>query len=242
MTLSSARERVSLLLKLKSESPLSSELSKDLEKAKDVLERLLQRVSRLRTSLEPFERGLSAKDFEASDVHIRGTPTGFICLPTALSPGDPLNITVEGIMAESDKAPSLIKAADDEESRAMCDRTIKMLEWEMEKTAGEEPQFLIVLRWSDMFEPLEKKKTGVIGKRYLAGSAEQLKAFVQTLKKAGIAVLFDDGEYGGGALTYELVQAFGESRSTLIAQLTLSRGVITDNVAITRLLESLSSF
>ncbi len=229
-------------MKLKSESPLSSELSKDLEKAKDVLERLLQRVSRLRTALEPFERGLSAKDFEASEVYIRGTPSGFICLPTALSPGDPLNVAIEGIVAKSEKAPSLIKAADDEESRAMCDRTIKMLEYEMEKTAREEPQFLIVLRWSDMFEPLEKKKTGVIGKRYLAGSAKHLKALIQTLKKAGMTVTFDDGEYGGGALAYELVQAFGESRSTLIAQLTLSRGVIKDKAAISRLLESLSSF
>ncbi|MHA2379697.1 MAG: hypothetical protein ACXADO_04740 [Candidatus Thorarchaeota archaeon] len=223
---------------------MSSELSEDLDRAKEVLKDLIQRVSGLRVALEPFERELRAKGFEDSEVYVRGTTNGFICLPTALTPGDLMSSTMQELSAAATMTPSLIKAADPEESMEMTDRTIRMLEWEMgnRRDTTENPRFIIVLRWASMFGPLEQSRTGVIGKRYLAGSAEQLEALIKLLKKTGIAVMFDDGEYGGGLLTYELSRVFGLSRDILIAQLTLSRRVATDRAVMSRLLEKLSSF
>jgi hypothetical protein len=222
---------------------LSSELSEDLERAKEVLKDLVQRASGLRAALEPFEREIRTKDFEDGEMYIQGTPNGFICLPTALSPGDSLSGIIEDLSA-SVKTPSLIKAADPEESKELAERTIKLLEWKMgtKRTGTESPSFLIVLRWANMFESLEQSRAGVIGKRYLTGTAQQLKDFTKMLKKTGITVAFDDGEYGGGLLTHELLRAFGQNRDILVAQLTLARRAATDRKVISRLLEMLSSF
>ncbi|MFX1265114.1 MAG: hypothetical protein ACFFH0_07020 [Promethearchaeota archaeon] len=223
---------------------MNSELSEDLEKAKDVLKDLVQKVSGLRTALESFERAMRSKDVEDSEVYVRGTPNGFICLPTVLTPGDSMSGIIEDLSATAAKTPSLIKAADPEESMELAERTIRLLEWEMENRREDvvSPCFVIVLRWAKMFESLEKSGTGVIGKRYLTGSAQQLKDFTKMLKKTGIAVAFDDGEYGGGLLTHELLRAFGQTKDTLIAQLTLSRRAATDRAIVSRLLEKLSSF
>lgn len=223
---------------------MNSELSEDLEKAKDILKDLVQRVSGLRTALESFERALRSKDIENDEVYVRGTPNGFICLPTVLTPGDMLSGIIEDLSATASKTPSLIKAADSEESMELAERTIRLLEWEMENRQEEvvSPSFVIVLRWANMFESLEQSGTGVIGKRYLTGSAQQLKDFTKMLTKTGIAVAFDDGEYGGGLLTHELLRAFGRSQDILIAQLTLSRRAATDHAIMSRLLEKLSSF
>lgn len=223
---------------------MNSELSEDLERAKDILKDLVQRVSGLRTALESFERALRSKDIENDEVYVRGTPNGFICLPTVLTPGDMLSGIIEDLSATASKTPSLIKAADSEESMELAERTIRLLEWEMENRQEEvvSPSFVIVLRWANMFESLEQSGTGVIGKRYLTGSAQQLKDFTKMLTKTGIAVAFDDGEYGGGLLTHELLRAFGRSQDILIAQLTLSRRAATDHAIMSRLLEKLSSF
>lgn len=223
---------------------MNSELSEDLERAKDILKDLVQRVSGLRTALDSFERALRSKDIDNDEVYVRGTPNGFICLPTVLTPGDMLSGIIEDLSATASKTPSLIKAADSEESMELAERTIRLLEWEMENRQEEvvSPSFVIVLRWANMFESLEQSGTGVIGKRYLAGSAQQLKDFTKMLTKTGIAVAFDDGEYGGGLLTHELLRAFGRSQDILIAQLTLSRRAATDHAIMSRLLEKLSSF
>ncbi len=221
-----------------------SELSEDLEKAKDVLKNLVQTVSGLRAALDSLERAMRSEDIEDSEVFVRGTPNGFICLPTVLTPGDLMSGMIEDLSRNPAKTPSLIKAGDPEESMELAERTIRLLEWEMDsKREGMlSPSFVIVLRWAKMFESLEQNATGVIGKRCLAGTAQQLKDFTSMLKKTGIAVAFDDGEYGGGLLTHELLRAFGNTRDILIAQLTLSRRVATDPVVMTRLLEGLSSF
>ncbi|MFX1415442.1 MAG: hypothetical protein ACFFC0_01470 [Promethearchaeota archaeon] len=223
---------------------MNSELSEDLERAKDILKDLVQRVSGLRTALDSFERALRSKDIDNDEVYVRGTPNGFICLPTVLTPGDMLSGIIEDLSATASKTPSLIKAADSEESMELAERTIRLLEWEMENRQEEvvSPSFVIVLRWANMFESLEQSGTGVIGKRYLTGSAQQLKDFTKMLTKTGIAVAFDDGEYGGGLLTHELLRAFGRSQDILIAQLTLSRRAATDHAIMSRLLEKLSSF
>ena len=223
---------------------MKSDLSEDLEKAKDVLKDLVQRVSGLRTALESLERDMKREDIEDGEVCVQGTPNGFILLPTALTPGDSMSGMIEDLSASSTKTPSLIKAADPGESMESAERTIRLLEWKMENRRERvvKPRFMIVLRWANMFEPLEQSKTGVIGKRYLTGSAQQLTNFTKMLKKTGITVAFDDGEYGGGLLAHELLRVFGQFRDVLIAQLTLSRRAATDRGVMSRLLEKLASF
>ena len=223
---------------------MNSELSEDLERAKEVLKDLAQRVSGLRAALEPFERGMRTKGFEDGELYLRGTPNGFICFPTVLTPKDSMSGMIEDLSATATKTPSLIKAADPEESMELAERIIRLLQWEMRnrQEGMEGPSFVIVLRWANMFETLEQSGVGVIGKRYLTGSAQQLKDFTKMLKKTGITVAFDDGEYGGGLLTHELLRVFGHTRDILIAQLTLSRRAATDRAVMSRLLEKLSSF
>jgi hypothetical protein len=104
------------------------------------------------------------------------------------------------------------------------------------------PSFLLVIRWDHMFEDLEKSKTVIVGKRYFSGPEESLKKLIKNLRKLGLSIIEDSGQYGGGPMTYELIQEFSKSKSLLVVQLTFSHSAATDEAKILAMLEMLSSF
>ncbi|MHA2069036.1 MAG: hypothetical protein ACXABY_32135, partial [Candidatus Thorarchaeota archaeon] len=85
-------------------------------------------------------------------------------------------------------------------------------------------------------------KTVIVGQRYISGSQDSLRRLNKNLKKIGLSVIEDSGQYGGGPMTYEFIEEFSKSRSLLVVQLTFSHSVATDEVKILAILEMLSSF
>jgi hypothetical protein len=220
------------------------QISKELEKTVGVLRGILRRLFDLNKALEPLESELSAADFAQSGIYVIGTAAGVVCFPTVLSEGDPLKPIIEYARAREVKMPSIVEAGDPEESRSTCDRVIRMLKREIwnKRESILKPSFLIVVRWDHLFEDLEKDKTVIIGRRYYSGSEDSLRRLTKNLKKIGLAVIEDSGQYGGGPMTYEFVQEFSRSKSLVVAQLTFSKSVATDKTKILAMLEMLSSF
>jgi hypothetical protein len=151
---------------------------------------------------------------------------------------------LDNARARGAKMPSIVEADDPEESISTCERVVKMLKREIwnKREAILKPSYLLVIRWDHMYEDLEDNKTVIIGKRYISGSKDSLKRLTKNLKKLGLSIIEDSGQYGGGPMTYELIQEFSKSKPLLVAQLTFSRRVATDEPKILAMLEMLSSF
>jgi hypothetical protein len=62
------------------------------------------------------------------------------------------------------------------------------------------------------------------------------------LEKIGLKIVRDNGEFGGGPLTYEIVKSFSNRRNLLVAELTLSRQVVENDTAVIQILNMLASF
>ncbi|MHA1926358.1 MAG: hypothetical protein ACXABV_11615 [Candidatus Thorarchaeota archaeon] len=219
-------------------------ISDELKRTVEVLRRVLRRVSDLNKELEPLESELSAADFATSGIYVIGTSAGVVCFPAALSEGDPMKPILDNARARGAKMPSIVEADDPEESISTCERVVKMLKREIwnKREAILKPSYLLVIRWDHMYEDLEDNKTVIIGKRYISGSKDSLKRLTKNLKKLGLSIIEDSGQYGGGPMTYELIQEFSKSKPLLVAQLTFSRRVATDEPKILAMLEMLSSF
>jgi hypothetical protein len=219
-------------------------ISDELDRTIEVLRKVLRRVTDLNQELEPLENELGAIDFAKSGIYVLGASAGVVCFPTALVEGDPMKPIIDGARVKDAKMPSIVEAADPEESMSTCNRVIMMLKREIwnKREAILKPSFLLVIRWDHMFEDFEKRKTIILGKRYISGSEDSLKKLIKKLKKVGYTIIKDSGQYGGGPMTYELIQEFSKSESLLVVQLTFSHSAATDEKKILAMLDMLSSF
>ncbi|MFX0053711.1 MAG: hypothetical protein ACFFAX_05590 [Promethearchaeota archaeon] len=219
-------------------------ISDELDRTNEVLQKVLRRVVDLNKELEPLESELGAMDFAKSGIYVLGASAGVVCFPTALVEGDPMKPILDGARASDAKMPSIVEAADPEESMSTCNRVIMMMKREIwnKREAILKPSFLLVIRWDHMFEDFERSNTVAVGKRYISGSEDSLKKLAKNLKKLGFTIIEDSGQYGGGPMTYELIQEFSKSRSLLVVQLTFSYSAATDKAKILAMLDMLSSF
>ena len=223
---------------------MTIQLSEELEKTVEVLRELLRRVYDLNKALEPLENELGEADFAESGIYVLGASAGVVCFPTALSEGDPMKPILDDARARGAKMPSIVEAADPEESRSTCNRVVRILKREIwnKREAILKPSFLLVIRWDYMFEELETNNTIIVGKRYISGTEDSLRRLIKNLRKIGLSIMEDSGQYGGGPMTYELIQEFSASESLLVVQLTFSHSAATDKAKILAMLEMLSSF
>ncbi|MHA2140228.1 MAG: hypothetical protein ACXADC_08750 [Candidatus Thorarchaeota archaeon] len=223
---------------------MTEQLSEELAKTVDILRAVLRRLSDVNKALEPLENELGAADFAESGIYVIGASAGVVCFPTALSEGDPLKPILDDARAKEAKMPSIVESDDPEESRNTCDRVIRLMKREIwnKRESILKPSYMIVIRWDHMFEDLELNKTVIVGQRYISGSEDSIRRLTKNLKKFGLSIIEDSGQYGGGPMTYELIEEFSKSNSLLVVQLTFSHSVATDEAKILAILEMLSSF
>ena len=219
-------------------------LSKELERTVEVLRGVLRRVSDLNKALEPIESSLSAVDFAESGIYVLGMSAGVVCFPTALVEGDPMKPILDDARSRNAKMPSIVEADDPEESRSTCERVVRMLKREIwnQREVILKPSYVLVVRWDYMFEDLENSETVIVGKRYVSGSKDGLRRLTKQLRRIGFSIIEDSGQYGGGPMTFQLIQEFSKSGSLLVVQLTFSHAAARDEAKIFAMLEMLSSF
>ena len=211
---------------------------KDLEHAEIVLQNLLTTLSNLNSVLKPIEREMKVSDFASSGEYVQGASRGVVCVLSGLIQGDPL----QRILTEKGRGrniPALIKAGDRSESPMTVESIVNMLHAEDQKRSLE---FVINLRWAELPTPLEREKVVIVGTRYESGNSIRLMKLETELEKIGLKVVSDSGEFGGGPLTYEIVKSFDDRRNLLVTELTLSRLVVENDVAVIQILNMLASF
>jgi len=213
-------------------------LLKELERAEIVLHDLLTTLSNLNSALKPIEREMKVSDFTSSGEHVQGTSRGIVCVLSGLIQGDPLQkiLTVKG---RGRDIPALIKASDRSESPMTVESIVNMLHAENQKRSLE---YVVNLRWAELPASLEREKVVIIGTRYESGNSIRLMKLETELEKIGLKILADNGEFGGGPLVYEIIESFCNKRNLLVVELTLSRQVVENDIAVMQMLNMLASF
>jgi len=152
--------------------------------------------------------------------------------------GDPLQkiLTVKG---RGRDIPALIKASDRSESPMTVESIVNMLHAENQKRSLE---YVVNLRWAELPASLEREKVVIIGTRYESGNSIRLMKLETELEKIGLKILADNGEFGGGPLVYEIIKSFCNKRNLLVVELTLSRQVVENDIAVMQMLNMLASF
>jgi hypothetical protein len=213
-------------------------LLKELERTEIVLQDLLTTLSNLNSALKPIEREMKVSDFASSGEYVQGASRGVVCVLTGLIQGDPLQRILTEIGRGGD-IPALIKAGDRSESDMTVESIVNRLHAEDQKRSLE---YMLNLRWAELPEPLEREKVVIIGTRYESGNSIRLTKLETELEKIGLKIVRDNGEFGGGPLTYEIVKSFSNRRNLLVAELTLSRQVVKNDTAVIQILNMLASF
>ncbi len=221
-----------------SKSSNQRSLLKELERTEAVLKDLLTTLSNLNSSLIPIEREMKVSDFASSGEFVQGASTGIVCVLSGLIQGDPL----QRILTEKGRGrdiPALIKAGDRSESPMTVESIVNMLHTEDQKRSLE---YIINLRWAELPTPLEREMVVVMGTRYESGNPIRVKKLEINLDKIGFKIVTDNGEFGGGPLTYEIIKSFSNRRDLIVIELTLSRQVVENDTAVIRVLNMLASF
>ena len=213
-------------------------LLKELEYTESVLQDLLATLSNLNSTLKPIEREMKVNDFATSGEFTQGISKGIVCVLTGLIQGDPL----ERVLTDKGRGrniPALIKAGDRSESKLTIENVVNMLHAEDQK---QRLKYVINMRWAELPAPLEKENVIVIGTRYASSSDLRISELERALLQTGFNVVQDYGEFGGGPLVYEVIKSFGDRTNLLVAELTLSREIVENDMAVIQVLNILASF
>ena len=212
-------------------------LLQELERADSALTKILEKVMIFNEILKPIELALRVSDFSSSGVYKRGTTNGIVCSLTALIKGDPLSRSLEALQGKGLELPSIIKGADRNESRSTCKAILKIIE---SNSGNGFPRFIVNLRWSMLPKILSQKKILIIGKRYSNLKDSESRKLADELVRQGLEVLDDSGEYGGGQLTYHLLESVDNKKKATIFEVTLSKELAEDEKRVGLILQALS--
>ncbi|TFG98140.1 hypothetical protein E4H12_06905 [Candidatus Thorarchaeota archaeon] len=210
-------------------------LLEELEKAESVLEGLLRKISNVNEYLNPLEHMLRAEDFSSTGSYIAGVSNGIVCVLSAMIKGDPLATSIELIKGKGRIIPAIIKGSDRSETKSTCDSILKIVEG---KPGGIPITYVINLRWANLQSVIDGENVLVVGKRFSYGEKVSLNKLYNRFKEIGITILEDQGEFGGGPLTFRLTQLARKLQNMTILEVTLSRHFAEDYERVAEILES----
>jgi len=211
---------------------------KELERAEHVLNNLLHKLSNLYRNLEPVESVLRVSDFSSSGMIVPGTMTGIVCALTADIKGDPIYKVLESLKGKGLKLPAIIKGSDRTESIETCDSIMKIIKAQFNLKIT---RLLVNLRWSSLPPIIENDNVVIVGTRYIHGDSRDIARFKDRLKELNIQVFEDNGEFGGGLLTYKLTNFAREVDNVIVLELTLSSALSESVSMMARILEAIAT-
>lgn len=210
-------------------------LLNELEKAEGVLEGLLKKISNVTEYLSSLEHKLRAKDFSSTGSYLPGVSEGIVCVLSAMIKGDPLANSIELTRGAGRRFPAIIKGSDRSETKSTCDSILKIVEGTFRQ---KQISFVVNLRWANLPSVIDGKNVLVIGKRYIHDQNGSLKKLYNRFNEIGFQVLEDQGQFGGGPLTFRLTQLAQKLQTMSILEITLSRHFAEDHKKVAEILES----
>ncbi len=219
-------------------SKIDQKLLKELERVDDTLSKILSQLINFNDSLRPIEFTLRVNDFSSKGILRRGAINGIVCILSALIKGDPFSISIKELEGKRLELPSIIKSNDRNESKHTCDSILKTVESLYERNV---PKFVINLRWAILPRNLNHNRIIIVGTRYSNLDDTDLTEIISKMKQMGYEVLMDRGEYGGGLLTYSLLDTFGNKNTIRVFELTLPKELAENEKHVTQILQVLSA-
>jgi len=210
---------------------------KQLQRAKRNLKVTGEVIDRLIAILEPTEQALMKREFQSATVLDPGVSKVVLCLEDELAESRAFKKALSKLDL---KKPTLVKIPEDSSSRRMNLTVARMIPSEV--LANSEGSVLVVnLQKELMLKQLENEKAVILGTRFNLDSDNMISKIVQILEGQGVNVLNDDGLYGGGALTYELVKTMQHRPQSSVLELTLCKSVSDNTNILQRIINSLLS-
>ncbi len=212
-------------------------LLQELERAEIVLNKLLKKISDVSNFLRPIEHSLRTEEFSSSGSYVPGTSNGIVCVLSSLIKGDPLSSSLDLIRGRGLKLPSIIKGSDRSETKSTCDSILKIIEG---KPSGTPIDYVINLRWANLPSIINDANVVVIGKRYSYRKKEAMQKLSSRIEELGFQILEDEGQFGGGPLTYRLTELARKRRNMTVLEITLSQRLAENHDRVAEILESLT--
>ena len=213
-------------------------LLRELNRADSVLSSILEKIVRFNEVLKPIELNLHVNDFSSKGVLYQGPRKGIICVLSALIKGDPLAISFEALKGKGLALPSIIKSADRNESRSTCESILKIIESIASRNVG---GLVVNIRWSTMPKILNQRDTIIIGTRYTNLLESEIREVINSLSSQGFEAYEDRGEFGGGLLTYFLLENISRKHKLRVLELTLSKEVANVETKVEKIIQVLST-
>jgi hypothetical protein len=213
-------------------------LVRELERAEQTLGSLLQRLSSIHTSLDSIETNLRVDDLSTSGLFVQGSTTGIVCALTADIKGDPIHQTFEVLRGRGFRLPVIIKDSDRSESPATCDSIMRIIRAQLKLKTS---KLIVNLRWSSLPAVIDSDNAVILGTRYRYGDSREISAFEEKLRELNLQVLEDDGEFGGGLLTYKLTELARETQNVVVLEMTLSSTLAGNAPKIAEILEAITT-
>ncbi len=212
-------------------------LLQELERAEIVLNKLLKKISDVSNFLRPIEHSLRTEEFSSSGSYVPGTSNGIVCVLSSLIKGDPLSNSINLIRGKGLQLPAIIKGSDRSETKSTCDSILKIIEG---KPGGTAIDYVINLRWANLPSIINDANVVVIGKRYSYRKKEALQKLSSRIEELGFQILEDEGQFGGGPLTYRLTELARKRRNMTVLEITLSQRLAENHDRVAEILESLT--
>jgi hypothetical protein len=208
----------------------------ELKRAEEVLSNLLERLSKIYGILESKERRLRADDFSSSGMCIPGLKNAIVCALTADIRGDPIHSVIEDARGKGLKLPTIIQGSDRIESFATCDSILKIIRTQFHSS---ELKSITNLRWSVVPKIIDNDEVVIIGTRYNHASEADIMRMKERLGNLELDIYEDDGEFGGGLLTYQLSKLAEGMDRVRVIEITLSSGLASNVSKVVEILEAL---
>lgn len=216
----------------------SPNLIYEMNRTKDVLEKILSNIESINEQLESLEQELHKKEFISHGLFEKGVHNLIVCLPR--TEPNIRGFSVYKAIKNREIPFSLIWIDDIAESPLTCRRIVKLVESQIKEDFGER-LVIVNLRWARMISPFESAPTIIIGKRFFLADKRDLKQLKKGLNDIGVGFFEDEGEYGGGPLIYSLMNILKHQESIFLVELTLSHNIATNESIIEGLLRLLST-
>lgn len=207
-------------------------VTKSLERALRVIDDLRSSVRSINERLLEHERSLVLEESERGGHLLFGSQTRFVCLTKTGAKDDPMELLLEVLLESKGTLPSLILMGRNTKEGV---RRIETIFQSKIQESDRKNVIVMNLRWATMLPVLEEDNTVVVGTRYIQLSEEASRELEKTFTDIGFSVSYDMGEYGGGALTHQIISRLGP---IMVLELTLSESVIRNRSLATSLLEA----
>lgn len=204
-----------------SESP--KDTMESLAKTEDILRIVLATLGNLEPVLLKIERALSTTELPTSSCFVAGSTDGVVCIAGALIPGTQLAQATRASKGSGRKLPPLVLSSDSGESEETNIDILRTI-----KKNVRSPRYIVALRALDVSLPLKNEALVFIGTRYFHGGEEVVRKLEALIRDFGLEAVRDNGEFGGGALVFSLVEIFSRE-SELIIELAISREILADH-------------